>query len=216
MRQPIRFVLLAAAGCAVVATAACTSPSTSTAKPPVATPSASAGVGAAADEGTGPAASPTPSPTASPVASGRKPPAGQGGQSSDVDWKRVAFRTLGCKHRADLPDRAAVRRVDHADLTGDGRRDAIVVASCPTTTSTHPVHVFVFDGDSTKKPLLDAGEGRYLRTADVQVSGRRIAVDAEAISDDAPLCCPDLRILQSWTWTGSAFETKGAKTEKIG
>ena len=224
MRQHTKLVLLAVAGCAVIATAACGSPSNSAATPPAAAPSASAGVGAAADEGVGSAATPT----ASPVQPGKKPSIGQGGQqdqggktdqggqASEVNWKKVAFQTLGCKRQTGLPERAEVKRVDHADLTGDGQRDAIVVASCPTTTSTNAVHVYVFEGNSTGKPLLDAGQGLYLRTADVQTSGRKITVDAEALSDDAPLCCPDLRIQQSWTWSGSGFETKGPKTTKIG
>jgi hypothetical protein len=90
-----------------------------------------------------------------------------------------------------------------------------VVASCLTTTSTNAVHVFVFDGDSTGKPLLDAGKKQYLRTVDVQTSGRNIEVDATALSADASLCCPDLQVWQRWTWTGSAFETKGQMAEKI-
>jgi hypothetical protein len=210
MRRHTTLVLLVVAGCAVVATAACSSPS-SPAAPPVAAPatlpSASAGVG-------GPDAQ-APSPAASPSATSKKPPTGQGGKAGEVDWKRVAFRTLGCKQHADLPDRAEVQRVDHADLTGDGKRDAIVTASCPTTTSTNAVHVFVFGGDSTGKPLLDAGQGEYLRTADVTVSGRTIKVDAEALSKQAPLCCPDLRISQSWRWNGSTFEPEAKNTEKI-
>jgi hypothetical protein len=211
MRQRTTLVMLAVAGCAVVATAACSSPSTPPVAAPTTLPSASAGVGGPDAE----APSPTASPTASPSATSKKPPTGQGGESSEVDWKRVAFRTLGCKHHAGLPDRAEVQRVDHADLTGDGQRDAIVTASCPTTTSTNAVHVFVFDGDSTGKPLLDAGKGEYLRTADVTVSGRKIKIDAEALSKQASLCCPDLRITQSWRWSGSAFEPEAKSTEKI-
>jgi hypothetical protein len=76
------------------------------------------------------------------------------------------------------------------------------------------VHVFVFDGNSTGKPLLDAGKKQYFRTADVKVSGRTIEITADALSTDAPLCCPDLVVWQSWKWTGSAFETEGQMSEK--
>jgi hypothetical protein len=220
MRQPTKLALLAAAGCAAVATAACSSPSTGT---PAAAPSASVGVGSVPDEGTGSAASPSASSTASRAASptrttaapSEKPSTGQGGQSGEVNWKQVAFRTLGCKHHSDLPDRAEVQHIDHADVTGDGRRETIVTASCPTTTSTNAVHVFVFDGSGSKKPLLSVGKTQYLRTAEVQVSGRKITIKAEALSNDAPLCCPDERLTQTWTWTGSSFDSKGPTVDKI-
>ena len=153
---------------------------------PSAAPSAAAGVGAPADEGAGPAPSPSASPTASPSPPSKKPSTGEGGQSSEVNWKRVAFRTLGCKHNSSVPDRAEVDRVDHTDLTGDGRRDAIVVASCPTTTSTNAKHVFVFDGPPTK-PLLDIGQ-------DLSALRRRRAAGRsdrrQALSDDARAAGP--------------------------
>ena len=215
MRLHTKLVMLAVAGCAVVATTACSSPSKSTATPPIAAPSASSGVGAPAEESASPEPTATTSPAASPSPPSRKPATGQAGQSSEPDWKRIAFRALACKP-SYLPAKAEIHQVDHADLTGDGRRDAIVVASCPTNPSTNAVHVFVYDGDSTKKPLLTVGKDSYLRTADITTSGRKLTVDSEAISDDAPLCCPDLRVSQTWTWNGSTFKTAGPKQEKIG
>jgi hypothetical protein len=221
MRQVLTTVGLAAlAGCAVAATAACASdPADSVAAPPP--PSASSGAGAAASQRVGTPASPPVSPsvkpgkTIGPVEPAAEPTStGHGGQS-DIDWKRVAFRELGCKPHPGLPKRAAVTEIGHADLTGDGRPETLVTASCPTATSTNAVHVFVFAADGSDKPLLDIGEGQYLRTVDVATKGRTISIDAQALSDDASLCCPDLQVRQSWKWNGSAFVTRGAQTEEI-
>lgn len=215
MRQVNKLVLLALTSCAVVATAAC---SATPATEPVAAPPASTGSGPAAKEAAGPATEPaaelTAEPTTKPAANPKAKPAtptkkalapGQGAQSDDTDWAKVAFRALACKRHADLPTRAEMHALKRADLTGDGRRDTVVAASCPTTTSTNAVHVFVFGAGSTTGPLLTIGKKSYLRTADVQVQGRSLTVDSEALSDAAPLCCADLRITQSWKWTGSAF-----------
>jgi hypothetical protein len=212
-----KFVLLAAAAFTAVATAACSSPSSSTATPPVTPPSASSGTGAAADEGAGSAPSPTPTATATATpkatATTRKP-AGQGGQST-TDWKRAAFKTLGCKRGTGLPDKAEGSSVVYADLTGDGRNEAIVKGSCPTTTATNELHVFVYGASNPDKVLLDVGRDHYLRKASVDVHGRTIEVEATALSDDAPRCCPDITITQSWKWAGSGFTTEGPVTEKI-
>jgi hypothetical protein len=209
---------LVLAGCAVAATAACTSDATAPVTAP-SRPSASSGVGAAASEGVGTPASPQASPSGKPAKpadpSAVPTPTGQGG-SSDIDWKRVAFRELGCKPHSGLPKRAEVTDIDRADLTGDGRRETYVTASCPTTTSTNPVHVFVFAAGSSEKPLLDVGKDQYLRTVDVTTKGRTVSVDAGALSDKASRCCPDLRVRQSWTWNGSAFVPGERQTEKIG
>jgi hypothetical protein len=211
-----KFVLLAAAAFTMVATAACSAPSKSTATPPVTAPSASSGTGAAADEGAGSAPSPTPTATATPKATATtsKPAPGQGGQST-TDWKRAAFKTLGCKRGTGLPEKAEGSSVVYADLTGDGRNEAIVKGSCPTTTATNELHVFVYGASNPDKVLLDVGRDHYLRKASVDVHGRTIEVEATALSDDAPRCCPDITITQSWKWTGSGFTTKGPVTEKI-
>jgi hypothetical protein len=211
-----KFVLLAAAAFTVVATAACSAPSKSTATPPVTAPSASSGTGAAADEGAGSAPSPTPTETATPKATATtsKPTPGQGGQST-TDWKRAAFKTLGCKRGTGLPEKAEGSSVVYADLTGDGRNEAIVKGSCPTTTATNELHVFVYGASNPDKVLLDVGRDHYLRKASVDVHGRTIEVEATALSDDAPRCCPDITVTQSWKWTGSGFTTEGPVTEKI-
>jgi hypothetical protein len=207
--------LLVLAGCAVAATAACTTTETAPISAPSG-PSAPSGTSApsAPSATASHATDPAPSPTTSSAAPAKNP--GQGGQGGGVDWKRAAFAALGCKRQPGLPARAEVQHVDHADLTGDGQRDTIVAASCPTTTSTNAVHVFVFEGDSSTKPLLTVGKDAYLRTAGITTHGRTLGIDSEALSKQASLCCPDLRIKQSWTWTGTAFEQTGLRKEKIG
>lgn len=205
MRQLTNLGLLAVAGCTIAATAACTPSAT----PPAAAPPAPAGAGtsssAAPDSPSEPAAT-KPAPT--------EPGTGQDGPGDGPDWAEVAYRVLGCQLQAGGPQRAEVQHTDRADLTGDGRRDTIVVASCPTTTSTNAVHVLVFARDDDR-PLLDVGRKEYLRTAEVTTNALSLSLNSEAFSVQASLCCPDLRIRQRWEWTGSAFVRTAFFSKKL-
>ena len=220
MRQLTELGLLTVAGCMIAATAACTPATTPAASPSTAAPSATAGTGSSegpAPESAEPAATEpaaTKPAATEPAPETTSPATGQDGQGDDPDWAEVAYRVLGCKHQSGVPKRAEVQHTDRADLTGDGRRDTIVAASCPTTTSTNAVHVFVFGRDD-RKPLLDVGRKEYLRTAEVTTGALSLTLNSEAISEQGALCCPDLRIRQRWEWTGSAFVRTAFSSRKL-
>jgi hypothetical protein len=201
---------IALAGCAL---SACTSTT------PAAAPAAQASTGQAptaqASAGSAPT---TPTPTA-PAATAPAPTtrAPDPAKKPVVDWARVAFKTLGCPAN-ELGTRAVVASTRHADLTGDGRRETIVAASCPTTTSTNPVQVFAYDGaDVTDSPesLLAIGKGQDLRSVRITTSGRSITVNATALSKKASLCCADLRIIQTYRWDGSDFSRTRFEQTKL-
>jgi hypothetical protein len=107
-----------------------------------------------------------------------------------------------------------VTSVRRADLTGDGRTESIVAAACRSTTAPNPVRVFVHDGAGRRAPgklLLTIGTNQYLTSAELTITGRTVRVVSRALSDRAPRCCPDLRITQSYTWTGTDFRPSGMK-----
>lgn len=67
-----------------------------------------------------------------------------------VDWASVVEPALNCPERepnaAWYTVRARVAAV--GDLTRDGRRETVVVSSCPSPTSSNPLIAFVYDGAS--------------------------------------------------------------------
>ena len=108
----------------------------------------------------------------------------------------------------NCPQKTEVASVRYADLTGDGLTEAIVAAACWTDTSQNPINVFVYDGTDRRTPLarlLTIGKDQYLKTATVRTKGATITVTSEALSDDAPRCCPDLKITQRYEWRDAEF-----------
>jgi hypothetical protein len=105
-----------------------------------------------------------------------------------------------------LPKRSEVRSTHYADLTGDGRPEAVVAASCRTTTGANPIAIFVYDGTRTRQPLkslLIVGRDQFLVTAEVTIKGKTMTITSKALTSKAPRCCPDQLIVQSYTWKGS-------------
>jgi hypothetical protein len=131
-----------------------------------------------------------------------------------VNWAKITYREFDkCPKYAgpgkDI-DETQVDYVRHADLTGDGRKETIVSASCQTATSGNPTRVFVYHG--TKK-ILDIGKGYYLLSTDAKANGRTLTVNAKALSERAALCCPDVAVTFKYRWNGSGF-TKVSVSQK--
>lgn len=158
-----------------------------------------------------PQAAPTPGVSATssaPAATAPTTPSqgGTGGGSgwSGADFAKLMFKQLACPDFDEAEGKAEVTGKRYTDLTGDGRAEAVVTAACFTTTAANPAHVVVFDGDG-HRPLLDIGRDQHLTTAKVTIDGDSLTVVSDALSDQAPRCCPDLRITQTYAWDGDAF-----------
>jgi hypothetical protein len=117
----------------------------------------------------------------------------------------VDFAAESLAHTHCLPDtkKDEVLAVKFADLTGDGRDEALVTAACPSATSQNPVAVFVYDGQDRKRPLkllATIGTDHDLTEIKVSTRGHQVSIDAEGRSTHTGLCCPDLRITETWTY----------------
>lgn len=197
MRHIVKFSAMAAAGCAVVALSACTAAAEAQPAPrqPATqqpTPTATA------------TATTTATATAKPAATSAAPAGNRPGWTG-VDFNSLTFDALNCPHLNGYRT-AEVDSTHYADLNGDGRAEAIVAASCRTTTAQNPISVFVYDGTDVRVPLkrlLTVGDHAYLVTAQVTVRDRTMTVTSKALSDKAPRCCPDLLITQRYRWDGS-------------
>ncbi|MDL5158995.1 hypothetical protein [Actinomycetospora termitidis] len=125
-----------------------------------------------------------------------------------VDWSSVV-RDPECDV-VDGEPRIETRGTTFADLTGDNAVDAIVVATCPSPTSSNPENLYLFDGTSPpSSPRLLArfpgDRNLYLRNSQVTVAGRTATVRADNVSPSGSLCCPDQRYQQSFTWSSATL-----------
>jgi hypothetical protein len=193
MRQ---LISIAAAACAVAALSACTA----AAQPPAQSPGTKA-------PGETPATSPPATAGAGtrPATATKSPPATK---SPTPTWKSINWKAITYGEMPDCPRKTEVDSVRYADLTGDGRTEAIVAAACWTDTSQNPINVFVYDGADRRPPLtrlITIGKDQYLKTATVRTNGATITVISKALSDDAPRCCPDLLITQKYEWRDAEF-----------
>jgi hypothetical protein len=125
-----------------------------------------------------------------------------------VDWDVVARHALGCAPASGPKWDHLDVRLTYIDVTGDGVKDALVTAGCPSPTSSNPIYVAIFDGASSPAaPRLVAVLGRsyYFRTVVVMVVGSTITMKGQALSANAAFCCPDERLTVTFMRHGSTF-----------
>ncbi|MEU6721622.1 hypothetical protein ABZ897_60170 [Nonomuraea sp. NPDC046802] len=137
-----------------------------------------------------------------------------------VDWASVVEPALNCPkpgpHAAWYVVRARVAAV--GDLTRDGRHETVVVSSCPSPTSSNPLIAFVYDGaskPSAPRLLGKLGKNRYFKSLKVATRGGRVHLHGKALSDQAPRCCPDLIVSQTYRWDGTQFRRTAEKANRI-
>ncbi|MFG1603913.1 hypothetical protein [Actinoplanes sp. NPDC049265] len=194
------------AGIAVAALTGCTPGAT---RPGAAAPisSSTAPTPATSSEPSSPAA-PAHSAAPRPTKTRTTEPAGQGGSGgsgstgwSGVDFNKVLFRALGCVDNAEAKGKVALYSVDRVDLAGDTAPEAVVAGSCTPLTGPDHAYVLVFDGakpGNHPRTMLKIGDGQTLTSADVRINGRNMQIISRALTEKAPLCCPDLLITQTW------------------
>ncbi|WP_043632152.1 hypothetical protein [Nonomuraea candida] len=154
---------------------------------------------------------------AAPVTAGHT---GQAAHRLDpVNWPSVVEPALKCpKPRPKASWYVVEARVAAVgDLTRDGRRETVVVSSCPTSTSSNPLIAFVYDGAAkTSSPRLlgRLGKNRYFKSLRVTIRGGLVHLNGKAVSDQAPNCCPDLTVRQTYKWDGGKFRMTAEKTSR--
>ncbi|NUW29952.1 hypothetical protein HTZ77_00675 [Nonomuraea sp. SMC257] len=147
--------------------------------------------------------------------------AGQAANRLDpVDWASVVEPALKCPKPGPNASwykvRARVAAV--GDRTRDGRRETVVVSSCPSTTSSNPLIAFVYDGaakPSAPHLLGKLGTNRYYKSLQVAIRGGSVQLRGKVVSDRAPNCCPDLIVSQTYRWDGAKFRRTAEKATRI-
>ncbi|MFI6504715.1 hypothetical protein [Nonomuraea typhae] len=142
------------------------------------------------------------------------------GRLDEVDWASVVKPALNCPE----PGRRAAWNVVRArvaavgDLTHDGKRETVVVSSCPSPTASNPMIAFVYDGSApppAPRLLGRLGENRYFTSLKVTIRGGSAHLRGKALSDRAPRCCPDLIVSQSYRWDGTKLRRTADKARRI-
>ena len=150
---------------------------------------------------------------------------GAGGGSTEaawrwIDWGKATHETIGDCPTGDDIDfyRTEVESVTYADLSGDGRTEAVVAAACQSTTASNAVRVFVYDGAQRSEPyrlLLTVGEQDYFKAVDLKAAERTLTVTAAALSENAARCCPDVIITEKWHWTDGEFDRTSRAIQRV-
>ncbi|MEV0147972.1 MULTISPECIES: hypothetical protein [unclassified Nonomuraea] len=146
---------------------------------------------------------------------------GSGPAADRVDWAAVVEPELHCLEPEPNATwyviRARVAAV--GDLTRDGKRETVVVSSCPSPTSSNPMLAFVYDGAS-KRPaaphlLGKLGANRSFKSLKVTIRDGRVRLSGKVVSRRAPNCCPDLIVSQTYTWNGAKFRRTAEQAAPI-
>lgn len=127
------------------------------------------------------------------------------------DWKTPSYAKNACLPRADFGAQASVW--DDAkvfprllDVTGDGMRDVLVEAQCPTTTASNPTTFTVFDVVGPEPRVIGLlGTEHYYRDAKLTVEGRDVLVAGTSVGPQDPRCCAEHTARDVYRWDGSTF-----------
>lgn len=127
-----------------------------------------------------------------------------GGSNADAirstDWS-AQFGEMGCEAGLVVED------VVYGELTSDGVTDAVVAASCDSTTSGNPDKVAVFEGTKGGAErmgvLIEDSDPLSLRVNGLTISGKTVTISALGFSENAALCCPDRLYTQKFVFDPS-------------
>jgi hypothetical protein len=139
-------------------------------------------------------------------------PAGNGAGSSNwinsTNFATAPHPDVDCAP-AGLGGKVSVIKVVTADVTGDGKPEAIVRVQCAHSASEWPDSVYVYgQGPKLLGTLIQQKDDEY--ATDIKTSGQTVTLTESGWSEHAPGCCPDLTYTQVFTWSGASFAA-GAK-----
>lgn len=130
------------------------------------------------------------------------------GPLGGVDWQNTVH-DLGCDPGGSGLEVDASRFID---VTGDGRKDAVLAMSCKPETGSRPQQLRVYDGDPNSPQLLatllreqDGTDSRGLRVEYIDVSGGVLTVHSAGYRESDDNATPSLHVIDQFTWNGTAF-----------
>jgi hypothetical protein len=101
-----------------------------------------------------------------------------------------------------------------ADLTGDGRMDAVAAVRLPGAAGTVAVYVFSSDGREADR-LRAVFRSQLLYRARTRISGATLTVAQPRWARGDDLCCPAARTERDYVWTARTRTLRRAGDERV-
>ena len=93
-----------------------------------------------------------------------------------------------------------VPEIEFADLTGDGRSDAVVLVETGGAAGAVAVYVFSTDGRAEDSPLRAVYRSQQLYRASVEIAGDTLILRTPRYAEGDDLCCPAKVVERIYVW----------------
>jgi hypothetical protein len=91
-----------------------------------------------------------------------------------------------------------------ADITGDGRADALVLVETGGVAGAVALYLFSTDGEAADSPLRAVYRSQGLYRASAAVTSGTLVIRTPKFSEGDDLCCPQKVVERTYAWSDSA------------
>lgn len=119
--------------------------------------------------------------------------------------------------KRELNTRAGIiaPEIQFADLTGDGRSDAIVFVETGGVGGAVALYVLSTDGKDATSPLRVVYRSQQLYAASATVSGATLVLHTPRFVEGDDVCCPDKLVERVYTWSKTAGTLRQTSTQEL-
>ena len=108
-----------------------------------------------------------------------------------------------------------VPEIEFADLTGDGRSDAVVLVETAGAAGAVAMYVFSTDGRAESSPLRAVYRSQQLYRARVELSGETLILRTPRYAAGDDVCCPAKVIERVYFWHDTAKTLRQRSTREV-
>ena len=91
-----------------------------------------------------------------------------------------------------------------ADITGDGRADALVLVETGGVAGAVALYLFSTDGEAADSPLRAVYRSQQLHRATVEPEGRTLRIRTPKYAEGDDVCCPAKITQRTYEWSATA------------
>jgi hypothetical protein len=105
--------------------------------------------------------------------------------------------------------------IEFADLTGDGRSDAVVLVDTGGAAGAIALYVFSTHGKAADSPLRAVYRSQQLYRASSRVSGASLLLRTPRFAEGDDLCCPAKVVERVYVWSDAAKTLKQRSSTEL-
>ncbi|MEA2219486.1 MAG: hypothetical protein QOJ35_2112 [Solirubrobacteraceae bacterium] len=105
--------------------------------------------------------------------------------------------------------------IEFADLTGDGRSDAVVLVDTGGAAGAVALYVFSTHGKAADSPLRAVYRSQQLYRARAQISGASLLLRTPRYVEGDDVCCPAKVVERTYTWSDAARTLKQRASQEL-